>query len=249
MEYVEFLRIRRSLLWHVGIVAAIALFIIAVGGREASVDINGSTQLVSGMRVPVSVLAVAGAFFGAIFASSAGTSLNRENGTRELSWTKPVSRTVLAVRFILIDLCGIAIVFAATIVAIVVVLLRMHIQPFADPGAVPELALGLGIGTMWYALIQAITCTLPQGARALGGLMWPIAFAVGALTHVPGVTGALARAANVFNPLSYMSNAASSGSHPYAAPPMPPETRALFVWGFTVVMLAVAAALWPKAEV
>jgi hypothetical protein len=248
MEFVEVLRIRRALLWHVGIIGAIVLLVISVGGHNASVDINGSTRLMSGMHLPLSFLAVFATFVGAIFASSAGTSLNRENATRELSWTTPLARTLLALRFMLIDMCGIAIAFAAAVLAVVIVLLRMHIVPFADAEAVPELVLGLGIGMMWYALIQAITCTLPQGARALSGAMWPIAFMVGALTHVPGATGALARAVNVLDPLSYVSAASPVAAQAYAVPPMPAETRALLVWGFTVAFLAVAAAIWPKAE-
>ena len=248
MEYVEFLRIRTSLLWHIGIVAVIALVIAMLGGHDTTVNVNGSTQLMSGTQVPFDTLATIAAFFGAIFASSAGTSLNRENATRDISWTKPLSRSVLAVRIVAIDVAGIAIAYVAALAAIVAVLMHMHIAPFIDAGSATQLALGLGIGMMWYALIQAVSCTLPPGARALGGVMWPIAFAVGLFTHVPGAIGAFARIVNVINPLSYMSNT-SSGSHMDVPAATAADVQAATVWCFTVLFCAIAVMIWPRKEV
>lgn len=248
MEYVEFLRIRSSLLWHVGIIAVIALFIMSFGSYDMSIDVNGSKQLMGGTGVSWGSLATIASFFSAIFASSAGTSLNRENPTREISWTKPLPRTILALRFVLIDLCGVAIAYAAALAAVVTVVRHMHIAAYFDAESGIQLVLGLGIGVMWYALIQVISCTLPPGARALGGVMWPVALGVGGLTQVPGITGALARLVNVLNPLSYLSNT-SSGNHVFFAPETSPDMRALIVWGFSAVFLAIAVAIWPKAEV
>jgi hypothetical protein len=247
MERVEFLRMRQALLWHIGILAAIAFLIAMLGGNGTSVNINGSTKFISGMGVPLGALTTIAAFFGAIFASSAGTSLNRENATRDISWTKPISRTALAVRIVAIDLAAVAIAYAAALAAIVAVLTHLHITPFIDAEAVPQLVLGLGIGMMWYAVIQAVSCTLPPGARALAGVMWPIAFTLGLATQVPGVIGEFARIINVVNPLSYLSNT-SSGSHVYAAAAMPANERAAMVWCFTAAFCAVAVVIWPRKE-
>jgi len=246
MEYVEILRMRRSLIRHVGILAAIGSIVLAFGGQHASVDINGTSQLMSGMHVPLGALASIAAFYAAIFASSAGTSLNRENETRELSWTKPLSRSSLAVRFIAIDLVGVAIAYAAAIGVIAAVMTHMNIAPFIGDRAVPQLALGLGVGVMWYALIQVVTCMLPPGGRALSGVMWPVVFATGLFAQVPGVLGAIARALNVINPLSYLN--LTSGAHGLLALGMPVEERALIVWGFTLLFCAISVAVWPKAE-
>jgi hypothetical protein len=247
MEYVEFLRIRTSLAWHVGIAAVIALLIVMLSGHYTTVNVNGSTQPMPGTPVPFDTLATVAAFFGAIFASSAGTSLNRENATRDISWTKPLSRTVLAVRIIAIDLAGIVIAYVAALAAIVAVLMSLHGVPFFDAGAATQLVLGLGVGTMWYALIQAVSCTLPPGARALGGLTWPVAFAVGWFTHIPGAIGAFARIVNVINPLSYMSN--TSGSPTDVSVATAADVQAATVWCFTVLFCVIAVVIWPRKEV
>jgi hypothetical protein len=247
MEYVEFLRIRRSLVWHIGILAVLALGVMALAGHETSVNVNGTTQLMSGMHVPLGILAAIAGFFAAIFASSAGTSFNRESLRREISWTKPLSRTALAIRFVLIDVAGIGVAYAVALAAISAVLMRMQITPFLDETAPLQLALGFGVGAMWYALIQLLTCMLSPSARAISGILWPVAFAVSALTQVPGITGALFRVLDVINPLAYLSNTAA-GAHSAPVLNLPLELRALTVWGFSILFCAIAVAIWPRKE-
>ncbi len=122
MEYVELLRVRRSLIWNAGIMLVLLVFgIMALGGNSA-IHISGTTGTTTispGVAVPISVLATIAAFFAAIYASSVGTSLNRESLTRDISWTKPISRTQLALRFVLIDLTGVVIAFALALAAII----------------------------------------------------------------------------------------------------------------------------------
>lgn len=248
MEYVEFLRIRKALIWHVGILALVVLFVVTLGGNGATVNVNGSTTFASGMGIPIGVIASLAAFFGAIFASSAGVSLNRENATRELSWTKPLSRTLLALRFTLIDLAGVGIAYLIAITAIAIVLLRMHLTPYLDASVVPQFVLGFGAAAMWYGLILLVTSMLPSGGRSLSGIMWPVMLAIGALTQVPGITGAIARLLNIINPLAYMSNS-SSTSHGVSLMQQPVEVRALLVWLFTAAFCAITIALWPRKEV
>ena len=248
MEYVEFLRIRRSLAWHIGIIVVLGFVVMLVGGNEASVNINGSTRVMSGMQVPLGIIASIAAFYGAIFASSAGTSLNRENETREISWTKPIPRSVLALRYIAIDLAGVAIAYVAAIVVIMLVLLRLHITPFFDGDAPVQLALGLGVGVMWYALIAVITCTLPPGARSVSGVIWAAAFGIGALTQVPGAIGTVAGVLDILNPLSYMGKSSAAHGPFVAAQAAPAEIRTLIVWCFTAVFCAIAVTIWPRAE-
>ena len=238
MAYAEFLRARRSsLFWHAAIMAAVTLLILYFG-TGSNIQVDGHSALFPGMAVPLGQLSVIAMFFGAIYASSSGASLNRENATRDLSWTKPVPRTVLALQFILIDVAGIAIAFALTLVAIVAVLLRLQMVPVLDASFVPETLLALGVSVMWYALIQVLTFALPPGGRSIGGILWPVAFVLLGLASLPGPLGAIARTLDIFNPLSYASGIShDSGGRGAALAALPVEARLLSAWMFAVLLL------------
>jgi hypothetical protein len=254
MEQVELWRVQRSLLWHAGIVAAIVVLILVLPqvGAVHVTGPSGSTNFAPGTGVPLSAIATIGAFFAAIYASSVGTSLNRENVTRDLSWTKPLTRTVLALRYILIDLAGVVIAFAVAIAAVAVIMTYMHFPPFFDAEAPVQLALGAGVGAMWYALLQVLTCVGPPSARTLAGVLWPVALVLVVLAGVlSGSLGALVRAINVLNPLHYMSSTtmhSDPGSATVLPGSLPADERALIVWCFTLAFCALAIYLWPRKE-
>lgn len=253
MEYVEFWRVRRSLLWHAGIVAAIVAVVLMLPqiGTVHVVGPGGSTKFAPGAGAPLGVLAAVAAVFAAIYASSVGTSLNRENGTRDLSWTKPLSRTVLALRYVLIDLAGVLVAFGIALAAEAVITTYMHFPPFFDAQAPVQIALGTGVGAMWYGLLQVSTCVAPPSARSLAGILWPVAFVVAGLAHLSGSIGAIMRALDVLNPLNYMSSTSvdgSTGSATVLQGPLPADERALIVWCFAFAFCALAIGLWPRKE-
>jgi hypothetical protein len=243
MVYVEFLRARRSLTWHLAIMAALTLLVLYFG-NASTIHVNGIATMFPGMQVPLGALGMVGTFFAAIYASSAGSSLNRENQTRDISWTKPISRTSLALQFVLVDIAAIAIVFVLTMVAVTIVLLRLGMVPAIEQGFATEIAVFFGTSVMWYALIQVLSFWFGSGARSLGGILWPIAFVVLALTNVPGPLGAIARVINAINPLRY----APGISDAKGAQAMSLDTRALCVWFFSVLFCAIAVTLWPRKE-
>jgi hypothetical protein len=249
MAYVEFLRARRALTWHLGILAVILLFVLYFG-HSTTVTIDGSPKFLAGMGVPLSALTPIAMFFAAIYSSSAGTSLNRENLTRDISWTKPVPRTLMALQFIAIDIVAIAIVFSLTMAAVLVELYRMHFVPVFDAGFGVQLVLGLGVGVMWYALLQLMTCYFGPGARAAVGILWPVALLALGLTKVGGAIGAIAWALDIINPLAYMSGVTFDGHGPHQNSiwNLPAEQSALVVWLFSVFFLAIALAIWPRKE-
>jgi hypothetical protein len=258
VAYIEFLRIRKSLMWHIGILALVAIGIMLLGAGHADTEVivNGSSrsasQMVAGMTVPLSAAAGIAAFFGAIFASTCGTSFNRESMTRDISWTKPISRMMLALQFAIVDIAGVIVAYFAAFAVIVIVLLRYHVAPFFDDAFAVELALGIGIGTMWYGLLQLITCMLGSGARAMAGILWPIAFVLIPLKQLDNGVGVLARILDVINPLAYMSSTQSGsgrGIHVVASGSgLPSNEKLQLVWLFTVVFTGIAIAIWPKKE-
>jgi len=249
MVYVEFLRVRRTLTWHLGILAAITLLVLYFG-HDTAVNVNGHSELFSGMAVPLGELSVIAMVFAAIYASSLGSSLNRENPTRDISWTKPIPRSLIAAQYIVTDIAAIALVFALTMVAVIIGVLRLHFVPVVDATLVPLLALGLGVSVMWYALIQLLTFWSPPGARSAGGILWPVAFVAIALAKVPGPLGTAARVLDVINPIAYMNGVISdsTGVHQQSLWQQPVEERVLIVWLFAAVFCAVVISLWPKKE-
>ena len=56
MEYVEYLRVRTSLFWVVGIGAVLTALLFALG-RDMTFDVSGASKIVSGMTVPLATFA------------------------------------------------------------------------------------------------------------------------------------------------------------------------------------------------
>jgi hypothetical protein len=238
MEYVELLRVRRSLIWNAGIMLVVVIGILTLG-NDSTIHINGgTTRIAAGVAIPVGVLATIGAFLAAIYASSIGTSLNRESLTRDISWTKPVSRTLLAIRFIGIDLAGVVIAYAVALILIYLALSYMHIAVAGDAHAPAQLLLGCGVGAMWYGLLQLLTCGFGNGARAMAGILWPIALVCQGLGSLGGTIGQTIRAIDVLNPLAYLNNIANAGA----------EAALGIVWLFALVFCALAVVIWPRRE-
>lgn len=249
MIYVEYLRVRNSLAWHAGILAVLTLLILSTN-HDSSVTVNGHAAVTNGTSISLGLLAEMAMFFAAIYASSIGASLNRENSTRDISWTKPISRTLLALQYVLVDLAAVTIAFAVALLAVVAIVVRIGAVLAFDASAVPQIVLALGVAAMWYALIQVLTFWFGSGARAVGGILWPVALVALGVAKVPGVYGAVAQAIDIFNPLAYMSGVTVSGNggHGVSFWTMPTEARAIVVWFFTALFCAIAVTLWRRKE-
>jgi uncharacterized integral membrane protein len=146
MLYVEFLRVRKALIWHAGILAAVAIFVM-IASMNAKVEVNGSNPQLP--LIPFSVIASGAFFWGAIFASSIGTSLNREFETYVISWTKPISRQMLALQFILLDMAGVTVAYGLAALVITLVLMHFHIPLAMDARFGITLPMTLGAALMW----------------------------------------------------------------------------------------------------
>jgi hypothetical protein len=254
MEYAEFLRVRGIIKWHLGILAAV-LVLGLIFGHDLTVNVNdpGGSHLAtvaSGMHVALAWMAPIGMFFAAIFASSAGSSLNREFGLRDIAWTKPLSRSALALRYVLIDVAAVALLFVLTLAVVAALLWRFGVTPYVDAAFVAPALLGCGVSVMWYALVQVLSCRIPSQGMAVGGILWPVALLSLGLADLHNSVGTAARALDVVNPLAYM-NGVTLGSHGAVVESLwqlPPQEGALIVWSFSVAFCALAVALWIRRE-
>jgi hypothetical protein len=254
MEYAEFLRVRGIIRWHLGILAAV-LVLGLIFGHAMTVHVDDPTgsplpTVSSGMRVALAWMAPFGMFFAAIFASSAGGSLNREFGLRDIAWTKPLSRSALALRYISIDVAAVVLLYALTLAVVAVLLLRFGVTPYVDAAFVAPALLGCGVSVMWYALVQLLSCRIAPQGLAVGGILWPVALLSLGLADLHNIVGTLARAVDVVNPLAYM-NGVTFSSHGAVVQSfwhLPVDEGAVIVWGFSIVFCALAIVLWIRRE-
>lgn len=254
MELVEFWRARRALLWYLGIVLAIVAFVMSVSGH-ATVQVNVDEAPVMAPRlIPLSALLAGAMFFTAMLASWLGLSLNRENATVELSWTRPTPRPVLAARFIGIDLAALAIAFVLTTLGSWLLVVSVaHVRVGIDEHAAAVAPLAAGVVTMWYALVLVLSAGIRGHGGAIGGLVWPVAIVLIVLAqsaHV-GVFHDLAVGLNIFNPLAYVSSVMPSGggrSGETSVWPVDIGLRTAAVWAFAAGYAVAAVAIWQRRE-
>jgi hypothetical protein len=235
MELVEVYRLRR---WAIGWAAALIVLAVplALTIGHTTVDVNGTT-LIEGIRLPFEVVAPLAMIFAMAFATFAGLSLNRENETRALSWTKPLSRTAVGLRLMAVDLGALVAMFVLALVVALAVAATAHVtlSPSTELGSL--LALSLGIVVMWYALTELLTAPLARPAGAVAGLLWVAALILLALDgKIGGALAPVIALLNVANPLAYL-----TGGLPYA-------DRAAIVWALALVFGALALAIWSRRE-
>ena len=248
MLYVEFLRVRKALIWHAGILVAVAIFVM-FASMNANVEVNGGVPSAP-PPIPFSVI-VSGAFFwGAIFASSIGTSLNREFETYVISWTKPISRQLLALQYILLDMAGVVVAFGLAGLVITLVLKHFNLELYMDERFWITLPMSLGASLMWYALVQLITAPFGPRFRSMAGILWAIAFFCLFGTNIGAGIGMLARTFDIINPLAYIDSFSMTGHDIsyHAIWSMPAEWRTLFVWLWVVAFTAIVVPVWARRE-
>lgn len=182
MYYVEFLRVRRSLLIAtiaIGGVLALNLILFKAG----HVDIPART-----FTIPLTIVWAFAGFVTSIFASVLGGSLACENdGHLAVAWTKPVSKTKHALIKMAVDLGAIAVLFgimcAAVFAYFAVTGLSRHLV--VPPDAWFQLIRFLIAPAAFYGLTQALTSGLGKQAGLVCGMTWVALFALLVLGTLP----------------------------------------------------------------
>ena len=253
MELVEYWRARRALIWYLVVLVVGALFTVAFSGHaNVNVDVNDK-QVVFPRVVPLSVLMSVAMFFTAILASWVGLALNRENATRELTWTRPIPRAALALRFIGIDAAALAIAYAAT-VAVLWLVVGLQVRVVVEPRIPVVLFMASGVIAMWYALVLILSAGVRGHGGAIAGLLWPAALIVLAVGSSPsrGFIHDAAVVLNVFNPFAYLGHIGRSAPDGTPVPllwPLDESMRALIVWCFAAAFTAAAVTIWRRREI
>jgi hypothetical protein len=255
MYYVELLRLQRAFMIYGGVVLAVFLLILIPSHWPGAVVNKGDSGL-----IPLSALVTIVGFCAIIFATTIGTTLNRENDGVEMVWTKPVARERLALAYIALDLAAIVVAFFLALVLAVLIFASFGLVKIIQPDDkwIPFLLLTFGIAFMWYGLLQGLTSWHVRRGGIVVGLSWALAaFVLPGLTaltmHSPGLHEVV-MALNLLNPLAYLS---SSSAHIHigvstGGPSLIPHdvwVRAAMTWGFGVLGCLAAIVGWKRLEV
>ena len=248
MHYVELMRARRALIWYGAILFSCLALGLALAFKDGPPRIQMSHE--SNPMVPIQYILAACAFGPLILAAFLGVGLDAEYKTVAITWTRPVSRLAIALRFVAVDGGALLAAWVLTLVAAFAVVFAIGIGKYLvlGPHAETYLALVFGVAVMWYGLVVLVTTLLPGRGNAIAGASWGYALVVPALTAIPfppllhNVTVAL----NYVNPMAYIGSQGSS-SHPIIAGTV--EQHAIAAWLIGLAALAIATQLWTKREV
>jgi hypothetical protein len=249
MEYVEILRARRVLIWYCGILLAI-LIIAVVSLYSGHANIHQGND---GGGASLASLIQACAFGAIIVATCVAPGLNAESGTLAITWTRPMPRTAIALRYIAVDVATILFAWAFTVLITVLF--------FAAFNSLNEIRLGDGIGAaflnglgcalMWYGLVTLVSARLNGRGGLIAGLSWGVFIVLTLLWIVPfpAPIHMLVNVLNYFNPLTYFHNVGEPTHHSHLVLDVSENILTLIAWGFVAVTLAGTVRLWSTREV
>jgi hypothetical protein len=251
MYYKEWLLVRKSLFWFAVLVPASWLtyaFVAFATHTTNDLVLDSWKQLLSWAVT-----------LGAVAATIFGSSLARENGHLELACTKPVSRFRYALGTQLVDMLGIAAVFAIVVIAVYVTLSLLAGHPLrlaAGTDSAWQLVRYCAAPLAWFGLMTALTARLRcQAAQLVMGLSWPAAVIIVVLAAVPlpPVMHNVFAFINLFNPIAASTivqiDIADSGVHAAAVQAAASFGLNSLVLGLFALGGPVAAALqWRRVE-
>ncbi len=275
MIYVEWLRARKRLaIYAIVLVAAVVLAILSVqfghfheshNGRHHSTywTLGWASSAASGDRSSRDVLhdylrsttigfdslLMAGNIVAFLFCIGLCTSLQHQYESLHLAFTKPLSRTRLALTFFAVDFATIAAVFV-----LVVVLGLLFIAVFGGLDRIiaphPGVIVGLGAIVLLYGLMQAATSGLRGGRRGIVTALWVSFVVVLAIRNTPfPQINAVANALSWLDPIRYLGTDTSHGIYLSPTGIGGYGLEALAAWGFGIVACALAIFAWNRVEV
>ena len=247
MEYVELLRVRRALVSYVVALAFVFLLIWIVLHGNGAIRLNlrfGNKGMDAEDLLDISGI-------GALFlATTFAGNLAGESATLPFLWTKPVTRTMLALRFVAIDVLGLAAGIA--LVAFIVLIVAAGTGNFGGVHFVranaATAALALGAPLAWYGITLLAASRLGPGSAArAGALLWPVFIVLIFLefTQLPPAAHTAVIVLEHADPLAYLVVNDKAGAGILAADSL---QRAAACWAIALVTITAGIRLWSTRE-
>ena len=239
-------RARRALTWYTAILFSCIALGLALAFKDGAPNIQMSHA--SHPEIPVQML-IAGAAFGPlILAAFLAVGLDAEFKTAAITWTRPISRLLIAIRYVAVDAGALLVAWFVTLVAVFTSVFAIGIGKYlvAGPQVGTYALLVFGAAVMWYGLVVLVTTLLPGRGSAIAGASWGYALIVPILTHIPfpPLLHAVMVGLNYLNPMAYVSTGSSgrliAGSF---------VEHTIATWLIGLAALAIATQLWTRREV
>jgi hypothetical protein len=232
MYYLDYVRSRKRLVVFSSIVGGFILLQIALlpfshigpQGRNVEIGVSNETmrshafngiqqlhELGRMVELPWAMLCALAAVLAILFSTTGAASLASKNRQLHLEFTRPTSRERSTLVTIGIDVAATAVALA---IALALLLVPLSVVGWLDriessPATVFVIAFGLGIGYMWYGMLQAVTVRMRSGGGTVVGTSWAVFVLLLALGQIglndfdrPLVL--TIRALNWINPLTYL---------------------------------------------
>jgi hypothetical protein len=213
MYYTELLRIRKGLLVFTIVLAVITGFALVTlaANRELPMSLNADATF------PLASLFAVSGVLAMLFTFSMCTGLSHENdGHLPVAWTKPSSRTDLALRLMSVDVIGILCAFAITMAFALVIVTAIGAVRWMilTTDTWIELARFILLPLSYFGLVAALTASLGKVGRGLCWAVWGSSWILVILAAVPfpAPWNQIFRFLNYINPIVYSTYSYSSPS-------------------------------------
>lgn len=248
MEYVELLRAKRALTAYGIVVAALlvlALVLIFKNGPP-TVHVSAGENPHFYLQYVLAAATIGPVILASVFAGG----LDAEYKTIAITWTRPISRLALALRYIAVDAVGLLGAWAITLVAIFIAIVAVGMAKYITvPAEFPTfMVLAFGCAVMWYGLVLLLSTFFPGHGARIVGASWAYVFIVPGLSQIPfpAPIHQIMVALNYVNPLAYFGNQGSQHVQSVLVGTLEQHTVATWVIG--IVAAGIAARIWTVRE-
>ncbi len=251
MEYVAMLRGRRVLTWYGTIFLALTALGLALAFKDGPPRMQMSRG--SNPMIPFEFILAGAAFAPVLLASFLAVGLDAEYKTAAITFTRPLSRALIALRYLAVDGGSMIAAWLITLAVVLITIFVLGIGKYLTFGheATDAFSIVLGCAVMWYGLIVLVTALLPGRGNAVAGGSWAYALLVPGLAQIPfpPLLHQVMVALNYLSPLSYLGNIGSSNGHSQSLIAGTPLEHTIAVWLIGLVAIAVGTRIWATREV
>ena len=247
MQYVELLRARRALIWYGAILFSCVALGLALAFKDGPPRIHVSPS--AHPSIPFEFILAGGAIGPLVLAAFLAVGLDAEYKTAAITWTRPISRLAIALRYVAVDGGALLAAWVLTLVAAFIVIFAIGVEKYLsfDNHVASAAMLVIGAAVMWYGLVVLVTTLLPGRGNAIAGGSWGYALIVPGLAQIPfpPLLHQVMVALNYINPMVYI----GQGSGARSLLPGSGDQHAIATWLIGLAAIAIATQLWTKREV
>ncbi|GAC1572575.1 MAG: hypothetical protein NVS3B7_03340 [Candidatus Elarobacter sp.] len=258
MEYVEMLRARRVLTWYGGIIFTVVSLGLIFATKDGAIQAQMAHD--RNPMIPFDAILVGAAYGPLIIAAFLAVGLDAEYKTTAIAWTRPLSRLVIAARYIAVDLGTMVAAWLIAILAAVIPIFMLGINKYFvfSTNLLHEVLIAFACAVMWYGLIVFFSALMPLCANVVVGISWAYALIVPGLAQIPFPTPVhvVLVALTYLDPLAYLGHdsvtvssdtTVSAGTHSTIAGSGNEHVVAAFLIGLAAI--AIGTRIWSTREV